>query len=146
MGGFSFSLQKILEYRRQLLGIEQSRLAKINQELLKLEGKKEQLLESIKVANSVFEEESKRGIEVMKFKLHKDYIHSIMRNLDAVEVEISKVKIRRDRQLKVVVRANKDVRILEKLREKNFLEYNKALAKREERMIEEFVNNLSVGG
>jgi flagellar FliJ protein len=143
---FSFPLQKVLGYRRQLLGIEQSRLAKVKQELRELENKRERLLESVEVANVAFEEESRHGIEVTKYKLHKDYIHSIMRSLDVVDAEISKVKIRRDKQLEVVVKANKDLRILERLREKDFLEYNKALAKREERMIEEFVNNLSVGG
>jgi flagellar FliJ protein len=144
--GFNFPLQKVLEYRRQLLGVEQSRLATIKQELLKLESKREQLLQSIKVAEMVFAEKSRCGIEVTKYKLHMDYVHSIMRSLDVVDAGISEVKIRRDRQLEAVVRANKDLRMLEKLREKDFLEYNEALAKREERMIEEFVNNLSVGG
>jgi flagellar FliJ protein len=146
VGGFNFPLQKVLEYRRQLLGVEQSRLATIKQELLMLESKRKQLLESIAVAEMAFAEESRYGIEVTKYKLHRDYIHSIMRNLDVVDAGISEVKVRRDRQLEVVVKANKDLGMLEKLREKVFLEYNEALAKREERMIEEFVNNLSVGG
>ncbi|MDR1354448.1 MAG: flagellar FliJ family protein [Oscillospiraceae bacterium] len=143
MGGFKFSLQKILNYRGQLLAVEEGKLREIDRELLLLEAEHAALLQKIKTAEDSLQEEAARGLEVMKYKLRKDYIHGLVKLMEELKPKVVAVRARREAQLAMVLEASKNQKILEKLRERHLLEYNEMLAKREEKAIEEFVNNLN---
>ncbi|MDR1260363.1 MAG: flagellar export protein FliJ [Oscillospiraceae bacterium] len=143
MKKFKFTLQKVLEYRQQLLNVEQGKLSKINQRLLELEKSRNLLQDKIVEENKALKTEASLGLKITQYELRQRQVCYLISALDSASGAVLNEKMQKEEQRKVVVEANIDVKILEKLRERRLMEYNVAVAKDEAKMIDEFVANVT---
>lgn len=141
MKKFAFSLEKLLNYKEQVLQKEKNDLASLRKKLQAEKDSKSELLKKLAEANEDFIEKSSKGMTPSQMSLAKAYIKSISDRIRESENRILLLERSVDKQLGVVVGATKEVSSLEKLQEKQWEEYKHMAQKEEENFIEEYVSN-----
>ncbi len=141
MKKFQFSLNKLKDYKTQVLDKEKNDLAQLRMQQQQLNDKKNNLEAELKRSNDEFIEKSGKGMTVLQITVFKGYHQSLSQQIKELEEAIIKMDIRVQKQLNVVVEATKEVSSLEKLEEKQLEEYKFIAAKEEERFISEYVMN-----
>ena len=144
MKKFSFSLQKVLEIKEQILENSKVELSNLNSDYKKAEHEIINLKAKYSEANNEFLEKSSVSISVGEMSYYKMYMSSILRKIEIKEEEKSKLLKMIEAKRQEIVNKNIEISSLEKLREKELEKYNSALLKSEELFIEEFVSNKSM--
>ncbi|MCL1788729.1 MAG: flagellar export protein FliJ [Oscillospiraceae bacterium] len=141
MKKFKFSLDKLQNYKEQILESEKNALGILRSELRELNNELDGLINLINLKSDELEHMMIRSVTPTDFAANKRFItfkqqevHALRRRIADKEEEISA-------QLNVVVESNKEVNTLEKLEERQLEEYNYAALKEEELFIDEFVSN-----
>ncbi len=144
MKKFRFTLDKLLDYKGQLLEKEKNDLAALN--LRRAETQEEiELLESeLHRAQDSFNEKAARGIAATDMMVFANYQKGLRIKIEDARKELCEIEKEVERQTGVVVEASKEVSSLEKLEEKQLEEYKFRAAKAEESFIEEYVNGNAV--
>ena len=142
MKRFEFSLAKLLNYKEQVLKREKNDLANLRKQQQQHIEEKEQLILKLKNANDGYVICSNRGMTPPQIALAKGYINSLSDKIRELEQTIIIWDKRIEKQLGVVVEATKEVSSLEKLQEKQLMDYNMASQKEEEIFISEYVSNV----
>jgi flagellar FliJ protein len=144
MKKFSFSLQKVLEIKEQVLENLKVELSNLNHDYKEVEN--EIAIMKIKYSdiNIEFSEKSSVSISVGEMSYYKMLLSSILRKIENKEEEKEKILKKIEDKRHEIVSKNVEISSLEKLREKELEKYNSALAKSEELFIEEFVSNKSM--
>ncbi|MGN1034736.1 MAG: flagellar export protein FliJ, partial [Oscillospiraceae bacterium] len=140
MKKFNFSLQKVLDYRKQLLEVERNKLKLINAKILDIKQKRTELNREYETQNSQFEKDAKNGLQAMEYQTRQDYLTSLLEKDSKLLSLLKKIEKQQKEQTKVVIRSNQNALILERLRDKKIEEYNKDMLKDVEKMIDEFIN------
>lgn len=143
MKKFSFTLQKLLDFKQQLLQKEKNHLAELRMRRDELIAEKEQTEATMLAANVKFRELMKTGLTTSGIVMHKQYMNDLNLRIKELVGLIEAADGRVEKQLAVVISATQEVSTLEKLEEKQLEEYTAAAQKEEEKFIEEFVNNAS---
>ncbi|MDR2908267.1 MAG: flagellar export protein FliJ [Oscillospiraceae bacterium] len=140
MKKFSFSLQRLMGYKEQILDVEITVLADMNAalngflaELSELESQHEQ-------RGALLREKARAGISAVELETHKNYLTSLDFSIKQKKQQIKMQRMAIDKQMDKVREAKVEISTMEKLREKKLEEYNYAARKAEELMIEEFVS------
>lgn len=141
MKKFNFPLQKVLDYRKQLLEVERNKLKLINAKILDIEQKRMELNREYEIKNSQFEEEAKNGLPAMEYQTRQGYLASLLEKDSELLYLLKTIKKQQEEQTKVVIKFNQNVLILERLKDKKIKEYDKYILKDAEKMIDEFVNS-----
>ena len=141
MKRFEFSLNKLLNYKQQVLKREKNDLANLRKQHQQAIDEKEELILKLKHSNEDFVFNANKGMSPQQMVLAKSYINSLSEQIRALERHISILDMHIEKQLGVVVEATKEVSSLEKLEEKQLDEYKKATKKAEETFISEYVSN-----
>ena len=144
MKKFSFSLQKVLEIKEQILENLKVELSNLNSDYKKAEHEIINLKAKYSEENNEFLEKSSVSISVGEMSYYKMYMSSILRKIEIKEEEKSKLLKMIEAKRQEIVSKNIEISSLEKLREKELEKYNSALLKSEELFIEEFVSNKSM--
>jgi flagellar FliJ protein len=141
MKRFEFSLEKLKEYREQILDSEKNALGILRRELAELQAEHDEILLTIDRKCDELMEGAGRGIMPVQGAAAQRFI--IVKRQEAEEMlqTIARKETEIERQLAVVIAATKDVTITEKLKEKKLEEYHAAEIKEQETFIEEFVQN-----
>ena len=140
MKRFKFNLESVLRYRASIERQEKGILSTLNAELARLLDEREKLYGDYRQAIDEFEKISLEGISVLEIKSR----HAVMENIEfyivkkTEEIEGQRLKI--SKQTAVVVRAMRDTKTMDRLKEIKYEEYVKAENKEQERFIEEFVS------
>jgi len=141
MKKFEFSLEKLQNYKEQILESEKNTLGILRKELNDLHYTLEELIKLIDLKSDELEYIMIKSVTPADFAARKRFItfkqqegHELRRAITAKEREV-------EIQLQVVVEATKEVNTLEKLEERQLEEYRYAEMKEEELFIEEFVSN-----
>lgn len=144
MKKFSFSLQKVLEIKEQILENYKIELSSLNSSLISLDLDIKNLNEQFFNINKEFIEKSSNSISVGEMAYYKLLMSSILRQIDNKKEskKIIQKKIEAKRQEIIVV--NQEISSLDKLKEKELEKYNQAVMRSEEIFIEEFVSNKSM--
>ena len=144
MKKFEFSLEKLQNYKEQILESEKNSLGILRKELNDMYFRLEELVKLIDLKSDELEYIMLRSVTPADFASRKRFItfkqqegHELRRAIAAKEQEV-------ENQLQVVVEATKEVNTLEKLEERQLEEYKYAEMKHEEMFIEEFVSNQRV--
>ena len=144
MKKFQFSLDKLQNYKEQILESEKNALGILRKELNDLFFQLEENIKLIDLKSDELEYIMLRSVTPADFASRKRFItfkqqegHELRRAIAAKEQEV-------EEQLQVVVEATKEVNTLEKLEERQYEEYKYAEMKEEELFIEEFVSNQRV--
>lgn len=146
MKKFTFTLQKLMDFREQELDRQKNTLGLLRAELQRINDETDELREKIERHSAELEELCFGGAQAFEISVRKRYIISLQQEIHAKEQQAALKRQEIEKQLGVVVEATKDVRTLEKLEEKQLEEYRAAATKENENFIEEFVSNASARG
>lgn len=144
MKKFSFSLQKVLEIKEQVLDNLKVELCNLNHDYKEVENEIAIMKSKYSDINMEFSEKSSVSISVGEMSYYKMLLSSILRKIESREEEKEKILKKIEDKRHEIVSKNVEISSLEKLREKELEKYNSALAKSEELFIEEFVSNKSM--
>lgn len=140
MKKFTFSLQKMYDYKKQILESEKNMLMSFRREKNELELRMQQLadkLDEIRVASN---SEMSRGTTASKLMFYSMQMEGIKREQTQTKYQINLAEMKIEKQRRKVVALSQDVSGLEKLEEQQIAEYNHLLAKESENSIEEFIS------
>lgn len=141
MKKFSFSLEKVLAYKETVLEKEKGELAKLNLQLREFEQKKQELEEALQEKADSFQLRMKQGINVEELQYYQFVKSSAENQIKQLKDQISLKNQQIERQRTVVIEADKDVRKLSKLKEKQVEEYQYLDAKEQKDMVLETLSN-----
>lgn len=140
MKKFVFSLEKVLDFKKQMLDVKKNELATMMMQLHEIEQKIEELNRDFAVSNQKMIFEMQQGLTPKDIEIYKVYFNSVNQN-------IKKLTLQKMQQLNLIelkkqeiVELNSDISGLEKLKDKQLQLYFKAAQKAEELAIEEFVS------
>ena len=141
MKKFKFSLDKLLNYKEQILDKEKNELSALRHKKQSAEEELSEVKNHLKVSNQNYIEKSQAGMSAQDMVVSKRYLNSLTDRIFQLEkiIEIYEEKIQK--QLLVVIEATKEVNTIQKLEEKQLEEYNTAVRKADENFIQEFVIN-----
>ncbi|MBQ8568079.1 MAG: flagellar export protein FliJ [Oscillospiraceae bacterium] len=143
MKRFKFTLDKLKDYKDQVLSKEKNELAQLRSSQQKAFSEKEELEERLRLSGQEFNEKSSRGMSIMEITVFKGFHNALIDQIRLKEKEIAEFDKKIEKQLGVVVQISKDVNSLEKLRDKQLEEYNFKVQKSEEQFIEEYVSGVA---
>ena len=144
MKKFVFSLQKLLDYRIQVLDAERATLADMNAVLRGFESELEAFQNERARRSSEYQERIREGVTPLDMEMHRNYLRTLDDAIFQKEVQIDMQRKVIDKQMDKVRETNMDISILEKLKENKLEEYNHLDQKEQELFIEEFVSNKKV--
>lgn len=145
MKKFTFQLEKLLNYKNQVLGSEMMVLAELNAELSEayqeLEEIKNKIQESIEVFDAKIRENNSTPIT---FQIHKTYLEAIRQKREIKSLEIAQIEIEIEKQRETIKKAKIETKSIEKIKEIKYDDYKKECQKKFEQEIEEFVSTSRV--
>lgn len=144
MKKFSFPLEKVMDYKGQVLEALQQEHAAIIQEMNQQNGKIAELQAEIDSARREFQEKRLQGVSVLVIQTYESYLNSLYKKMEK-EQEILQI-IQRKEELKrqQVLNSKTEVTSLEHLKDQRYRQYMQAVQKNEEQFIEEFVSHTRV--
>lgn len=141
MKKFSFSLEKVLNYKSQLLDILKNELSVLQHELSEIET-------SIQQTQALYQEKNKELVQKMnegtipgEISTYKIYLSNVNEQIKTFihKKELQELKIAK-KQVEIV-KMNVEIGSLEKLKEQQKEAYRIAVQKQEELSINEFIGN-----
>lgn len=142
MKKFVFSLDKVLNYKNQvldsLLSEQAAILAEVKQQEKKIEGLREQYTQCCRELNK----RQLDGMIVGAIYAYENYLEILDYQVKEEQKVLLVLKQKEAVKREQVIEARKETASLDKLKEKKEIEYNKAVQKEEERFVEEFVSNM----
>ena len=140
MKKFSFSLEKVLGIKNQFYDVKMNELAVLNQELREIENSIEKNKQEFLKYNEEINEIMKNGTSSSQIETYKAYFKAL--NIKEKQLYSNKADAEKrieDKQQEIIA-LKSEISGLERLKEKQLAEYNKALQKQQEQQIEEFIN------
>lgn len=144
MKKFKFTLDKLLDYKDQLLEKEKNELAALNVSRVEAIEEKLRLMDEMKRTQDEFNQKAARGVSPMEMVMFSSFHNTLRLRIEDQEKLIERIEADVERQTGVVTEASKEVKSLEKLKDKQLEDYNFRAAKAEESFIEEYVNGAAV--
>jgi flagellar FliJ protein len=137
MHAFHFRLESLLKYRRQLEEQSLIRLASATAELLQ----EQELLNNLQEESAeqlIALEECQQGIvTVAKLKMLRDYNDKLKEDIILQKQQVDQAAARRQLRIDETEQAMKDRKLVEKLREKRLLQYQKEMLLEEQKELDE---------
>lgn len=139
MKRFKFNLESVLKYRESVERYERGILSGLNAQLVLFLDELARLQSDYMAESAEFEKMSKNGMTVAQI-ISK---HAILENIELfIEKKLEEIEEHRKlitKQTNVVVKAKRDTKTMDKLKEAKYGEYVKSENKATELFIEEFV-------
>ncbi|MCL1881716.1 MAG: flagellar export protein FliJ [Oscillospiraceae bacterium] len=140
MKKFQFSMEKLQNYKEQILESEKNNLGILQKELNQLKLKLDELMRLVDMKSNELEYAMLKSIAPADFAARKRFITFKQQEVHELKREIALKQVEVETQLQIVIEATKEVSTLEKLEERQFEEHKYAEMKEEELFIEEFVS------
>ncbi|MCL2033870.1 MAG: flagellar export protein FliJ [Oscillospiraceae bacterium] len=144
MKKFIFTLQKLLDYKIQVLDAERATLAEMNAVLRSFEDTLASLRAERARRSSEYQKQIAAGITPVDMQMHRNYLRTLDDLIFQKEVQIDMQRKVIDKQMDKVRETNMDISTMEKLKETRLEEYNYLERKEQELFIEEFISNKKV--
>ncbi len=144
MKKFSFSLQKVLEIKKQILESYKAELSSLNNDLNIINEDISSLKIHLTEIDNEFTNKSSVSISVGELAYYKMLMNSILKQIENKEEEKQNLLKKIEAKRQEIISMNMEISSLDKLKEKEFEKYNKVFMKNEEIFIEEFVSNKSI--
>ena len=141
MKKFAFSLDKVLDYKQQLLESAQAEHAAAINAVVRQEGFLEKLWGDYRSYNEEFRESKTSGLMITEALLFESQLRAMEVQIQRETERLQEFRRVEEEKRNVVVEMKKDTASLEKLKEKKYQIYQKTVQKNEEAFIEEFVSN-----
>ena len=147
MKKFEFSLRHMRDYRERLLDEEKGTLQRRKAERDQIENDIARLEGDFAALSRKMQETAEKGTTVIELRKLSAQMDNVRLQIQDLEKALVKAEQRVEKQMDVVVEANKEVTKLDKLEEKQREEYRHQVSKAEEDRIDEFVSqNLTRAG
>lgn len=144
MKRFKYRLDTVLDYKIQVLDNLKSEHAVIMQSVNKKEEQITGLTRELIGYEAGFDELKETGATIENFRLFDLCIGRMEEMIDTEKEHLKVLQKQEDAKKKEVIEAKVDTSRYEKLKDKKYIEYQKAVAKAEEAFIEEFVSNTTM--
>lgn len=144
MKKFIFTLDKVLNLKKQLLDVMTNELIMLNVELKQIEEEIENLNKLYAERDAQMVEELKAGVSPEKIMSYKNFFKSLYLNQNGLSKKKSDCENRIYNKKEELIQLKSEISGYEKLKEKQKSEYQKALQKMDELLIEEFVNKSTI--
>ena len=141
MKKFAFSLQRMLVYKESLYEKERNELARLRRERVEVEQRRDDTqAQAYAVDREYRRKAAAEGVTADEISA-VNYQRTTARYLvEQLELQMRDLDVRIERQLEVVVQLDRDVKSLEKLKEKKWEEYQIEANKEEQERIAELVS------
>ena len=140
MKKFAFSLQKMYDYKKQILESEKNQLMALRREKIEMENRIEQLSQLMDEIRLKSQDEVMKGTTASRLMFYSMQMDGIKREQTQITYQIGLMDMRIEKQRRKVVAVSQDVSGLEKLRDEQRSEYNHLAVKENENAIEEFLS------
>ncbi len=141
MKAFTFSLEKMYNYKEQILNVEKNTLAQLRAKRDEISDKINYLEESRVQKKAEMSEKTSTGMSVFDLQSYNFMIENMQKQIKVLKEELKKQEILVEKQVEVVKLANMDMTSLEKLESKQRENYNKEVSKQNSEEILEIVTN-----
>jgi flagellar protein FliJ len=139
MKKFQFTLQRLYEVKKisenQLMR-EQEQIVKKMQEL---QDEKNRLFFKFSNERDLYSEDCKKGIRAQNMQTYGEYFDFLMESLKKLDVKIKKCQAEKERCTQLLLKIINEIKVLEKIKQEQFIEYNKELQKNDDKMLEDFL-------
>ena len=140
MKKFVFSLEKVLNFKKQTLDVKKGELGNLQLQLREIEQKIEDLNNQFAVNNQTMILEMQEGLTPKDIEIYKIYFNSVNQNLKKLTGEKIQLLNLIEEKKKEIVDLNSEISGFERLKDKQLELYFKAARKADELAIEEFVS------
>ena len=144
MKQFNYRLETVLAYKTQVLDNLKSEHAVIIQKVNRKQEEIQGLNRELVSYESGFDGVKEKGAAIEDYRLFDMCIGRMEEIIDTEKERLKKLRQEEDAKKQEVVEAKVDTSKFEKLKEKKFQEYQKAVMKADELFIEEFVSNTTL--
>ena len=141
MKKFRFALETVLSYKQQVLEALQGEQAAILAEVYQQEQVLAELKDLYQAEAAEYRTRCSEGMEIKDVLAWQAALRAREREIEAAVRKLDLLKKKAEEKRQEVVAAKQDTSSIEKLREKQLSSYNMAVAKSEEKFIEEFVTS-----
>lgn len=141
MKKFEFTLEKLKNYRDQMLKKEKNQLGILRAEHAKLTSELDALLMLINIKTSELNALMSGGTNPAEISTRKRFISQKQQEIHNKRFMIAQKEKEIETQLNIVIEATKELSTLEKIEEAQMNEYKALEAKENELFIDEFVTN-----
>lgn len=136
---FTFSLERMREYKNQVLEAEKNLLQALNKRLLDIEEKILHCKNFRQEKQDEMRQKQEQGSTMRELDECKFYLENTRMQIEALEEERVAAMLEVERQRKVVIGASQEVSSLDKLEEKQMDDYRYLEARDSEKEIQEHV-------
>lgn len=140
MKGFKFSLERIHNYKGQVLNEEKNNLSLLHKQRRELLEKIEEYKEFIAKTNAEMKERQAKGITILELSTYNFTIEHTRKQIYQTTNEVAELDVRIAKQTNVVLEASREVKGLDKLYEHQKGDYDKQTLKTEEDVISEHIS------
>lgn len=144
MKKFRFSLETVLEYKQQILDSLQAEHGAILAQIREQEAYIEEVEAAYRHLSQEFNRRKEEGVSILDALKYEQYLRAREREIEEAYARLHELQEQEEVKRAEVIEAKKDTSSIEKLREKKLDIYNKAVAKSEEALIDEFVTTKRV--
>lgn len=139
MKKFAFSLERMLNFQSQNLEKEMGILGRMTAERDALEAQKQDMAEKAAGVQADIARLEAEGTTIFMLKACFSILESARNQLEEMEEELRLLQAGLERQRQIVTEASREVKKLEKLKEKQLEEYHRGEAKEQQETIAEHV-------
>lgn len=141
MKKFKFSLDTVLSYKQQVLGVLQGEHAEAVAQVRAQETLLEELWQEYRDCNAEYHQRAEEGLPITEALMYQSALRASEREIQRETQRLEELEAEAEKRREKMVEAKKETSSIEKLREKKLDAYHKAEAKSEELFIEEFVSS-----
>ena len=142
MKKFTFSLEKVLSFKQQILNVKLNELALFQLQLSELEKEIDDLNNKFIDTNRKMVEEMQIGLNSNDISIYKTYFNTLNQKIQKyIEDKRQLLEVIAQKRADIVL-ANSEISGLEKLRDKQLDEYLKNKQKSDELAMDEYVNQV----
>ena len=141
MKKFKFSLDSVLSYKQQVLDALKGELAEILAQVRAQEAVLEAAWQEYRECDAEYTQRKAEGITITDALVYQNGLRVLERNIQRETDKLEELRKKEEKKRQEVVAAKIDTSSIEKLKEHKLEDYNKAVQKDEEKLIDEFISS-----
>ena len=141
MKKFKFSLDSVLSYKQQVLDALKGEHAEILAQVRAQEDVLEAAWQEYRECDAEYTQRKTEGMTITDAMVYQNGLRVLERNIQRETDKLAELRKKEEKKRQQVVEAKIDTSSIEKLKEHKLEDYNKAVQKDEEKLIDEFVSS-----
>lgn len=141
MKSFKFKLERMRDYKEQILDREKGKLRQLRKQRDEIEERILSLERHVAEKKKELYLREQAGMPANEIRRYQYIFKSARFQQEQLQAELARAEAEVERQLKVVIAASQEVSGLDKLEEKQLAEYQLAVAKSNELEISEYISS-----